>query len=736
MPIAFLNAILLAGLAAVVVPPLIHLLTRRRFDVAPWAAMQFLEPGHRTRRRVFLDEWLLMLVRMALIALIAVGLAAPAETAGWFSWGSHGEGRDVALVIDQSGSMTVGLDRRTLLTWFDEFRRELSPTDRLAVIRAGPAATVVLPLTSDIDAARSALQSLPAPRGGCNSPAAFVAARQILGDSQRARTIVALMDGQRHGWADSATEQRWIMPAATAHQPTNIVAVRLAPDRPADAPRWVLQPLRAGRALALVDRPLTIRTELQRMGVGELPKPTLRLTVDGEAAGHVEPLAGSGATGQPIEVRRTFAQPGSHWISLRVVAEDGSELDRQDLAFEVVAALSVLIVDGDSNGGSQRHGVEFLREALAPARDPSPGVVVRIVGTDDFTPAMLARDLRGPNTRPAVLVLADVARLTALQSNAVAAFLDAGGGVLVTLGQRADANDYSRELYRGGRGWLPVGVGPWTGPGDLARAAQPVAGDFHHSALELFRGSGSGTLAEARFARWRTLTMASNSEKAVSIARLTGDLPLFVEGRRSSGRVIVSAVPLDDSGPSNIVELPAYAPLIHELIAYLAGSRTSGAMLTAGQPYIWSLPSDLPKDGWTVTPPDSPARPVSVASDRIVVDDTWQPGVYSLRNDRGNNRYFVVAGDPAESNLTPLDEADLAKLSQWAPGLRWIDSPADVFQASTTSRTTEIAWLAFGGVIALLCTELWMTRRRAVNALAESGQTGELADGPFRGQER
>lgn len=736
MPFALLNAVLLAGLVAVVVPPLIHLFTRRRFDVAPWAAMQFLEPGHRTRRRVFLDEWLLMAVRMALIALIAVGLAAPVETAGWLAWGDRSAGRDFALVVDQSGSMVVGLNRQTVLRWFDEFRNGLNASDRVAVIRAGPAATVVLPLTADIDAVRSALNSLPEPRGGCNSPATFALARQILAQSQRPKSIVALTDGQRHGWADPATEQRWVMPSPTASdRTTDLVTARLAPDRPADLVRWQLQPIRAARALALAERPVVLRSELQRLGNGELPRPVVRLFVDGEPAGVVEPAAGGTQAGQPIEVRRSFSHPGSHWISHRLADANGNEIDRQDLAIEVVAALPVLVVDGDARGGPDRHGVEFLREALAPARDPSPGVIVRVVSSNDFDPRMLTRDLRGPGTKPAALVLADVARLKAEQSAAVAAFLDAGGGVLVTLGERADASFYTQELYRGGRGWLPAAVGPWTGPGDLVKAAQPMTGDMLHSALELFRGSGSGTLADARFARWRTLTPAGNAEKAATIARLTGDMPLLVEGRRANGRVIVAAVPFDDAGPSNVVELPAYAPLIHELIAYLSGSRTAGTMLAAGQPFVWSLPADVPAEGWTLTLPDSSSRTLTATDHRIVIDDTWLPGAYVLRNDRGPVRYFVVADDAAEANLTPLDDQDLAKLQKWLPGLRWVETAADVFRGAATERTTDMTWLAFAGVIALLCTELWMTRRRALSAAGDSGQSGQFADGPFRRQE-
>src|SRR5205085_11761852 len=105
MPITFLNLAMLAGLAAVIIPPLIHLLNRKRYDVVRWGAMQFLQISERTRRKVFLEELLLMLLRMGLIALMVMALAAPVDNLGLFAALADRGERDVALVFDGSYSM-------------------------------------------------------------------------------------------------------------------------------------------------------------------------------------------------------------------------------------------------------------------------------------------------------------------------------------------------------------------------------------------------------------------------------------------------------------------------------------------------------------------------------------------------------------------------------------------------------------------------------------------------------
>src|SRR5437588_9986445 len=105
MPIILLNAALLLGLVAVAIPPIIHLLNRKRFDIVRWGAMQFLQVSERTRRRVFLEEVLLMLVRMGLIALMVVALAGPLDTSRWLDFLADRGRRDIVLVIDGSYSM-------------------------------------------------------------------------------------------------------------------------------------------------------------------------------------------------------------------------------------------------------------------------------------------------------------------------------------------------------------------------------------------------------------------------------------------------------------------------------------------------------------------------------------------------------------------------------------------------------------------------------------------------------
>ncbi len=61
---SFLNPLLLAGVGAISVPVLIHLLNRSRVRRVAWAAMRFLHISvERNQRRMNVEDWLLLALR-------------------------------------------------------------------------------------------------------------------------------------------------------------------------------------------------------------------------------------------------------------------------------------------------------------------------------------------------------------------------------------------------------------------------------------------------------------------------------------------------------------------------------------------------------------------------------------------------------------------------------------------------------------------------------------------------
>ena len=96
-----------------------------------------------------------------------------------------------------------------------------------------------------------------------------------------------------------------------------------------------------------------------------------------------------------------------------------------------------------------------------------------------------------------------------------------------------------------------------------------------------------------------------------------------VTGRAfAAGRVLMSAVPLDNTWGTNLIDLPSFVPLAHELVYYLAGARSAEVNLTPGQP-IRFRPGDETTSGVVVVqPPDGDPKTVEVKNWPLVYEDT------------------------------------------------------------------------------------------------------------------
>jgi hypothetical protein len=130
------------GGALASVPVLIHLLSRRKVRRVRWAAMEWLLSAmKRHQRRLRLENWLILLLRVAAILLLGLALARPIL--------SHGAGllnrkRSVYLVLDTSYSTEAKLDARSV---FDRIKHEAE----LVLASVGPDDATALLVTNDPD---------------------------------------------------------------------------------------------------------------------------------------------------------------------------------------------------------------------------------------------------------------------------------------------------------------------------------------------------------------------------------------------------------------------------------------------------------------------------------------------------------------------------------------------------------------------------------------------------------
>jgi hypothetical protein len=310
-----------------------------------------------------------------------------------------------------------------------------------------------------------------------------------------------------------------------------------------------------------------------------------------------------------------------------------------------------------------------------------------------------------------VVALAGIERLSPPLAAALVEFVDAGGGALILPDERADTRSWA-EL-----GWMPANLGDRIGDPTARKAvAHPEPRTFSGPILSSFAAGDTPALAEADLFSYRRLGPARG---ATVPARLDNGDPWIVEREVGQGRVAIFAAPFDaDHGtlPVN----PDFVPMAHEWIAALAGGGPP-PVVGAGEPLIVPIPNPLAQtvDRVEVLAPDGRRRNAKVlrggGATRARLDDAGEAGVYRLvlPGPAGGSVYAAVAGDPRESDPTPLGPADAATFAEGWP-LTFAAGPAqlDAALAAPSPGGRQEVWRPLVLLsLFMLCAEVFLTRR-------------------------
>jgi len=288
MSLGFLQIAMLGGLAAMALPVLAHLISRRRFDIVQWGAMQFLQLGRKTRRRIRLEELLLMLLRMGILGAIAFAMARP-----WASGGAIGKltgrvSRDVVLVIDGSYSMgwkgPVETPHAKAIQWAHQCLDTLRPGDTVSILDVRDQVRPVIETPSgDFDYARNQLDELPDPAGSSNLASGLRQAVQILSRSNNvSREVILLTDQQRVPWKLEDAYQ-WTRIEDTTKQmtvPPRLWVVDLVGEVQ-DRVNVAVGRLELSRELTVPQFPIRVRATLSQTN-SETKRVTAHFEVDGQ----------------------------------------------------------------------------------------------------------------------------------------------------------------------------------------------------------------------------------------------------------------------------------------------------------------------------------------------------------------------------------------------------------------------------------------------------------------------
>lgn len=680
MNFALLNPWMLAGLAGIALPVIAHLLSKKKFDVVNWGAMQFLKLGQETRRRVWLEDLWLLLLRMALVAWLAIALARPWVSAGWLGDIGPQPNRDVVLILDGSYSMawegTSVTPQESAVRWIEQFLGELRPGDTITLLEAREQVRPLIdPPTRDTTRVREVLKQLSPPTGTANFPEALAHAVKLLSQTTHLRReVVLLTDGQSQGWfsedsnlwlrLDDLKKQSSITPHLWV---VNVLETREADghELPASSERlnFHVERLLPSRELSVPGFPIRFQTRIRFSGGSTSVTRQVHFEVDGQRlADRTQPVTLAPGGEANVEFEHRFETTGSHLVRVTLDADDLPTDNVSEAVVVVAEAVPVLFVDGDPRPDTVRSETFFVNAALAATGNETPWVRPTIVKWSDWNtdPGRESLD------KYAAVVLANVPKLSDAQIQRLAEYARNGGGVGLVLGNQVDRDSYNHRVFADETGLLGLSLIDI----ESETPEQQETGVFVENAslesswLQRFRAERGAAFTTARFNRWwKTELKEGRGQKAegsgqkganadeppddaavertpaIALARLQNGAAYLVGGQLGRGNVMLLTSPLDADW-NTLPARPDFVAFVHELLFQLA-SRRGERNVAVGQALVSPVPNDskpLPPDASPNFVFDGPDGQTRLATSRgegasrwLVLNDTALPGVYVLR---------------------------------------------------------------------------------------------------------
>jgi hypothetical protein len=667
---SFLTPLFLLGLAGLAIPVFLHLIQKERKNVIQFPSLMFLRkiPYQSVNRRR-IRHWLLLMMRLAALALLVLAFARPFLRRTEIAAGATGA-REVVVLLDRSYSMGSGDKWARARAAADKAINGLTASDRGSVVLFASNAEVALRSTGDRGRLLAAIAGVEAGAGATRYGPALKLAGSILGESALPRReAILITDFQRSGWQGSE-------------------GVRL-PDGAVLTPLPIIDSGKVNHAIAPVALQHSTFENQQRVTVSTGAVNRTPLSSGAEQSVDIALEIG----GRPIQTKRvTLTANGSASTTfdpvtvaernLRGTVRLGPDALAKDNVFNFVLApeesLKVIVAE---RAGADRNSSLYLMRALAVSE--APRIEARTRSADSISADELGA--------AAVVILNDAA-IAPTTAERLQRFVERGGGLFLALGERASW-PVSADILPGAPG----------SPVDRSRgtAARLGALEYGHPLFEVFRGPRTGDFASARFYGYRDITPAAGVQ---TLARFDDGKAALVERRIGNGRVLMWTSTLDTIW-TDLALKPVFVPFVHRVVRYLGAYHEPKPWRTVGDVVDPALqaPAARGADVSRVALTPSGGR-ISLDGDGPEVLELSEQGFYEFRaQGRDNDEPVVVASnvDLTESDLTTLDPQEVVAAAMGRAGGRAAESSAPPSDEAQESAQHVWWYLLFAGLLLL-----------------------------------
>jgi len=602
MSLTFLNPLLLFGLAAGILPILIHRLTQRKAFPRKFSAVRLLLQSQQvTAKPQRLKHLILLALRILAVLGIVFMMARPLLTHPGIA-ALRSEGTKV-IILDNSLSMGFREQRGE--------RYDLAKKAAKEALMGFEGQVAIIP-TVDVQTAQTAakgvqwreaeealkeLETIPFSFGRGDPASALGLAYQRLKDLKTSKQILILSDMARGDWEALDLSKLGVVSDA------EVTFLRIG-GRNRD-PNFCVKSVSLIEGEAVVGAPARLEVGISNLSEKSETK-LIQLFLSGIKIDQKSIDVKAGEDGK-VYFELFLEKPG--WIDGEVrLSED--RLPSDDIFYfplKVREKVKVLIVDGDPRTSLKASESYYLLNALRPGGLENSPFLVRVI-----TEAEVASvDLRPYDA----IFLLNAAKP---YPSRLASFLELGRPVFIFLGDRSSPGEYNAFTL------LPWRIGELR---DLGQKSERIAQmDPGHDALNsLSRGSES--LKSASFRRYFKIEGSTRN-----LLTLGNQDPLLVEAEIGKSRLFLftSSADLDwNDLPLKAAYLPLIQGLLKEAVGLTGSSLPTG--LRVGEPFKEQV------------------RPVQIRGPQ------GGPGIY---------QFSLPSGDMRRGVNPPYEESDLAKMAE------------------------------------------------------------------------
>jgi len=609
--LSFLSPLFLIGLAAIALPVIAHLISRKSGAKKSFPALKFListQGDLATRSRI--KDLILLLLRALILVLIVLIFAKPAV----FSFSQKLDDAPVSAAIVIDNSFSMGYE--------DNFKRAQNKSQEIINSLPDGSFAFVTELIPDNDnesylsenknLLRKSTEEIGLSFSFTNNEERL---QDIFSSLQKAPTekkiVILITDFQKNGWSNEDFSRPWLelINISRGSNPSNHAVFDTELNYTNDSIR--VQSRISNFSNDIVTGLLTIT---------RLDKEEIREFIDIEQQ-------------NSNAMEASFANGGRLLPSVGSVETAHDKLKTDDIRYFISnfkEKSKILIVDGDPREDSRLNETYYLTRALETISEKS-AININILDND----SILNEDL----SQYGLIYLANIGEITPRFAKELEKFVTDGGTAVIFLGNRVRVGSYNALLKN-------------ILPGELLTIIEDNL-SLTPSNSSIFPLDITDRTNQIRVDKLFNISIHPESEVLI---KATNDSPFLIKKEQGKGNVFIFSSTADTAW-NNFSITPVFLPIIKMIHDLPNIEKNKSRHYFVGEPVTIEMIEDM--DSTVVISPNGKEHKMNIKSNEF--QNTGLPGIYTVEMEGEVSYRFAVNIDPKESNLEKISIPSIEK---------------------------------------------------------------------------